>query len=285
MPIHLPTVIFPKNLCNSVARHELSASLHAADRISPRELFPVRPAFATFSARPRWARRLALHRAAGSAGRLGLHPRTTRRHRAAAAAIGDRRGRGCRADTSLHKRAGKGTGGRQPDADRAGRARAHGSYRVPACSLARPRRRNLPLAQPAAAGDITLNFVNADVREVLPRVLGDILHLNYADRSQGPGQYHHPDQPADPTAGCVAGAGGGRCARAGSVLVEANGIYRLVSSDDAAHTGTLALSVERRLDTGDACLQCPDPGAEICRRRRFAAHIAAVPAEGRDAAG
>ena len=31
----------------------------------------------------------------------------------------------------------------------------------------------------AAAGDITLNFVNADVREVLPRVLGDILHLNY----------------------------------------------------------------------------------------------------------
>src|SRR5579862_2331296 len=29
------------------------------------------------------------------------------------------------------------------------------------------------------AGDITLNFVNADVREVLPRVLGDVLHLNY----------------------------------------------------------------------------------------------------------
>ena len=31
----------------------------------------------------------------------------------------------------------------------------------------------------ATAGDITLNFVNTDVREVLPRVLGDILHLNY----------------------------------------------------------------------------------------------------------
>ncbi len=34
-------------------------------------------------------------------------------------------------------------------------------------------------AASGASGDITLNFVDADVREVLPRVLGDILHLNY----------------------------------------------------------------------------------------------------------
>ncbi len=35
-----------------------------------------------------------------------------------------------------------------------------------------------PEAQ-APAGDITLNFVDTDVREVLPRVLGDVLHLNF----------------------------------------------------------------------------------------------------------
>src|SRR5258708_4971487 len=31
-----------------------------------------------------------------------------------------------------------------------------------------------------AAGDITLNFVDTDVREVMRAVLGDVLHLNYA---------------------------------------------------------------------------------------------------------
>src|SRR5580704_1000427 len=37
-----------------------------------------------------------------------------------------------------------------------------------------------PLEAAGELGDITLNFVDTDVREVMRSVLGDVLHLNYA---------------------------------------------------------------------------------------------------------
>ena len=94
----------------------------------------------------------------------------------------------------------------------------------------------------AAAGDITLNFVNADVREVLPRVLGDILHLNYTVDPKVQAnvtiQTSRPIRQQD-----VLPVLGETLRASGLALVETNGVYRLTASEEAAHLGTSPVNV------------------------------------------
>jgi len=85
-------------------------------------------------------------------------------------------------------------------------------------------------------GDITLNFVNTDVREVLPRVLGDILHLNYVIDPKVQAnitvQTSRPLRQQDvlPVLQQVLHA-------SGLTLVASDGVYRLVASEDAPRSG------------------------------------------------
>src|SRR6185437_12914169 len=94
-------------------------------------------------------------------------------------------------------------------------------------------------------GDITLSFVNADVREVLPRVLGDILHLNYAVDPKVQGtitvQTSRPIRQQD-----VLPVLQETLRASGLALSEANGVYRVTTSDEAGHTGTAGVSVGLR---------------------------------------
>ncbi len=91
-------------------------------------------------------------------------------------------------------------------------------------------------------GDITLNFVNADVHEVLPRVLGDILHLNYTIDPKVQAnitiQTSRPLRQQD-----VLPVIEETLRASGLAMVEANGIYRVMSSADAVHTGTAPVTV------------------------------------------
>ena len=99
-----------------------------------------------------------------------------------------------------------------------------------------------PAAAAGAAGEITLNFVNTDVREVLPRVLGDILHLNYTIDPKVQGtitiQTSRPIRQQD-----VLPVLEESLRANGLTLVQASGVYRLVASEEAAHSGTLPLIV------------------------------------------
>jgi general secretion pathway protein D len=94
-------------------------------------------------------------------------------------------------------------------------------------------------------GDITLNFVNADVHEVLPRVLGDILHLNYTIDPKVQAnitiQTSRPLRQQD-----VLPVIRETLRASGLALVEANGIYRVMNNDEAVHTGTAQVTVGGR---------------------------------------
>jgi general secretion pathway protein D len=91
-------------------------------------------------------------------------------------------------------------------------------------------------------GDITLNFVDADVHEVLPRVLGDILHLTYTIDPKIQAtitvQTSRPLKQDDvlPVLQEVLRA-------SGLTLVQSDGIYRLVAGDDAQRTGAVPVTV------------------------------------------
>ena len=91
-------------------------------------------------------------------------------------------------------------------------------------------------------GDITLNFANADVREVLPRVLGDMLHLNYTIDPKVQAtvtiQTSRPIRKQD-----VLPVLEETLRASGLSLVEANGIYRVITSEDASHVGAARVSV------------------------------------------
>lgn len=101
-------------------------------------------------------------------------------------------------------------------------------------------------------GDITLNFVNADVREVLPRVLGDVLHLNYVIDPKVQAtitvQTSRPLRQQDvlPVLQQVLRA-------SGLTLVASNGVYRLVASEDAPRAGGLPVIVGQ--GAGNAAVQ------------------------------
>jgi general secretion pathway protein D len=91
-------------------------------------------------------------------------------------------------------------------------------------------------------GDITLNFVNADVHEVLPRVLGDILHLNYTIDPKVQAnitiQTSRPLRQQD-----VLPVMEETLRASGLALLETNGVYRVMNIDEAAHTGTAPVTV------------------------------------------
>ncbi|HEX3970695.1 MAG TPA: type II secretion system secretin GspD [Stellaceae bacterium] len=94
-------------------------------------------------------------------------------------------------------------------------------------------------------GDITLNFVNADVHEVLPRVLGDILHLNYTVDPKVQAnitiQTSRPLRQQD-----VLPVMEETLRASGLALLETNGVYRVMNIDEAAHTGTAPVTVGGR---------------------------------------
>ncbi|HEY1505732.1 MAG TPA: type II secretion system secretin GspD [Stellaceae bacterium] len=97
-------------------------------------------------------------------------------------------------------------------------------------------------AAAVSTGDITLNFVNADVREVLPRVLGDILHLNYTIDPKVQAnvtiQTSRPIRQQD-----VLPVLEETLRASGLALVETNGVYRVTPSEEAVHLGTAPVSV------------------------------------------
>ncbi|MGO8914495.1 MAG: type II secretion system secretin GspD [Stellaceae bacterium] len=100
-------------------------------------------------------------------------------------------------------------------------------------------------APPGAAaedGDITLNFVDADVREVMRAVLGGVLHLNYAVDSKVQAtitiQTSRPLQ-HDQVLPTLQSA----LRSSGLALVENAGVYRVVPVEDATRSGSAALVV------------------------------------------
>ncbi len=114
----------------------------------------------------------------------------------------------------------------------------------------------------AQPGDITLNFVDTDVREVLPRVLGDVLHLNFTIDPKVQAtvtiQTSRPLRQQD-----VLPALQEALRASGLTLVKtASGVYRLVSSDEAARTGSLPITVGQgrrrpaRQDGPTTCRSC-----------------------------
>lgn len=96
----------------------------------------------------------------------------------------------------------------------------------------------------AKAGDITLNFVDTDVREVVRSVLGDVLHLNYSIDSKVQAtvtvQTSRPLQRDQvlPTLQEV-------LRTSGLALVESGGVYRVVPIDEAARSGAGSLVLGR----------------------------------------
>ena len=98
----------------------------------------------------------------------------------------------------------------------------------------------------AQGGDITLNFVDTDVHEVLPRVLGDVLHLNFTIDPKVQAtvtiQTSRPLRRED-----VLPALEEALRASGLTLVEtASGVYRLVSSEEAPRSGSLPVIVGER---------------------------------------
>ncbi len=90
----------------------------------------------------------------------------------------------------------------------------------------------------ATKGDITLNFVDADVRQVLPRVLGDVLHLNYTIDPKVHAtvtlQTSRPLQRED-----VLPALQEALRASGLALVETKNVYRLLPVEEAVGSGAL----------------------------------------------
>ncbi len=103
-------------------------------------------------------------------------------------------------------------------------------------------RAEAPPGAAATAGNVTLNFVDTDVREVLRAVLGQVLHLNYAVNSKVQAtltlQTSRPLQRDEvlPTLQAALRA-------SGLALVENAGVYRVVPVEDAARSGAGALVV------------------------------------------
>src|SRR5229473_2547318 len=93
----------------------------------------------------------------------------------------------------------------------------------------------------APDGDVSFNFVNADVREVVREILGNQLHLNYVVDSKiqamitaqtgGP----VPRQAVLPTLESVLRANG-------LALVQVNGLYRVLAIEDAAKSSAGAVA-------------------------------------------
>jgi len=93
----------------------------------------------------------------------------------------------------------------------------------------------------ATDGDITLNFVNADLKDVAKAVLGDYLKLNY--EIAGTVQGTVTLQTSTPlTKAQVLPALEEALKTSGMALVHSNGIYKVVPMADAAHTASAIAS-------------------------------------------
>jgi general secretion pathway protein D len=94
----------------------------------------------------------------------------------------------------------------------------------------------------AEAGDITFNFVDTDVREVLRAVLGGVLHLNYAVDSKVQAtitlQTSRPLQ-HDQVLPMLQAA----LRSSGLALVETAGVYRVVPLEEATRSGSAAIVI------------------------------------------
>jgi general secretion pathway protein D len=88
-------------------------------------------------------------------------------------------------------------------------------------------------------GGITLNFVNADIREMIREILGEQLHLGYVidPRVQGPVTVE-TGSPVPRSA--ILSTLESVLRTNGVALVEAGGVYRVVPMDDAARAGANA---------------------------------------------
>jgi general secretion pathway protein D len=93
-------------------------------------------------------------------------------------------------------------------------------------------------------GDVTINFANADVREVARAVLGEILHLNYVVDPRL--QATITVQTAQPLArDAVLPALDSVLRASGAALVETDGVWRVVPLEEAPKTGGSALAADR----------------------------------------
>jgi len=94
----------------------------------------------------------------------------------------------------------------------------------------------------AQPGDVTLNFADADVRDVVRSVLGDVLHLNYAVDPNV--QAKITVQTARPLKReAVLPALQELLRASGLALVEAAGIYHVMPAEDAARSGAVPVTV------------------------------------------
>jgi general secretion pathway protein D len=99
-------------------------------------------------------------------------------------------------------------------------------------------RRNVPQSKPGSVGDVTLNFTNADVHEVVKAVLGNILGLNYVIDPTVQGTVSiQTSRPLTREAVLPAFATALRAI--GVTFVEVGGVYRVVPLQDAPRQGEL----------------------------------------------
>jgi general secretion pathway protein D len=109
--------------------------------------------------------------------------------------------------------------------------------------LVRPTATRSSVATTDAQGDVTLNFANADVREVARAVLGEILHLNYVvdPRLQATITVQTgrplPREAILPALDSVLRA-------SGAALIESDGVWRVVPLEEAPKTGGSSLTAD-----------------------------------------
>jgi general secretion pathway protein D len=100
-------------------------------------------------------------------------------------------------------------------------------------NVVRPQSSPSPVVAAEGAGDIRMNFVDTDVRELVHAVLDDLLHLNYAIDAKL--QAALTIQTSGPLRRDEVLPAFEEALRAGGLaLVEAAGVYRIVPLDDAA---------------------------------------------------
>jgi general secretion pathway protein D len=109
--------------------------------------------------------------------------------------------------------------------------------------LVRPAATRSSVATTDAQGDVTLNFANADVREVARAVLGEILHLNYVVDPRL--QATITVQTGRPLAReAILPALDSVLRASGAALIESDGVWRVVPLEEAPKTGGSSLAAD-----------------------------------------
>src|SRR5437899_5511591 len=111
--------------------------------------------------------------------------------------------------------------------------------------LVRPTPTRSSVATTDPQGDVTLNFANADVREVARAVLGEILHLHYVVDPRL--QATITVQTGRPLAReAVLPALDSVLRASGAALIESDGVWRVVPLEEAPKTGGSSLATDSR---------------------------------------